>query len=167
MWVHEYVSTFGTYMTTWLGYPSSYGSTGFISSASRVLILTQYKSPLSTCTILFIRSITPTPSSISSSLKNLISKSLIRGILCPVSIWWPFLFLMPPIRFLASVRRVLLATSISLNSEIMSPCSCCVKKGLLYIIIMAFFGYQPSSCFKANTCFLCDIRSVSTNKYTF
>ena len=42
----------------WLGYPSSHGSTGSISSASRALILTQYKSPLSTCTILFIRSVT-------------------------------------------------------------------------------------------------------------
>ena len=52
------MSTFGTYMITWLGYPLFYGFTGFISSASRALILTQYKSPLSTCTILFIRSVT-------------------------------------------------------------------------------------------------------------
>ena len=57
-WVREYVSMFGTCMTMWLSYPLSYGSTGFISSASRALILTQYKSPLSTCTILFIRSVT-------------------------------------------------------------------------------------------------------------
>ena len=39
-------------------YPSSYGFTGSISSASCVLILTQYKSSLSICTILFIRSVT-------------------------------------------------------------------------------------------------------------
>ena len=39
-------------------YPLSYGFTGFISPASCVLILNQYKSPLSTCTILFIRSVT-------------------------------------------------------------------------------------------------------------
>ena len=40
----------------WLGYPSSHGSTGSISPAFGALILTQYKSSLSTCTILFIRS---------------------------------------------------------------------------------------------------------------
>ena len=42
----------------WLGYPSSYGFTGSISPASCVLILTQYKSFFSTCTILLIRSVT-------------------------------------------------------------------------------------------------------------
>ena len=42
----------------WLSYPLSYGSTGFISFISCVLILTQYKSSLSICTILFIRSVT-------------------------------------------------------------------------------------------------------------
>ena len=74
------------------------------------------------------------------------------------------------IRSLASVRCVLLAASISLNSEIISPYSRYAKKGLVYITIIAFFSRQPSSyskCTKANTCFLCDVRSVSTNKYTF
>ena len=56
--VRKYVSTFGTYMTMWLGYPLFYGSTGSISSVSCALILNQYKSPFSTCTILFIRSVT-------------------------------------------------------------------------------------------------------------
>ena len=64
-------------------YPSSYSFTSSISPTSRVLILTQYKSSLSTYTILFIRSIIPTPSSLSLSLKNLVSKSLIRGVLYP------------------------------------------------------------------------------------
>ena len=67
----------------WLGYPLSHNFTGFISSTPYILILTQYKSPFSTCTILFIRSVTFTPSSSSLSLKNLVSKLLIRGILCP------------------------------------------------------------------------------------
>ena len=83
---NKYISTFSIYIIIWLGYPLSYNFTGSISFISRVLILTQYKSPLSTCTILFIRSVTPTPSSISLSLKNLISKSLIRGVLCPILI---------------------------------------------------------------------------------
>ena len=37
--------------------PSSYGFTSSISSVSRALILTQYMSLFSTCTILFIRSV--------------------------------------------------------------------------------------------------------------
>ena len=77
---------------------------------------------------------------------------------------------MPPIRSLASIYYILLAASISLNSEIMSPCSCCVKKGLVYIIIITLFGCQPSSyskCTKANTYSLYNMRSVSTNKYIF
>ena len=64
-------------------YPLSYGFTGFISSTFYILILTQYKSFFSTYTILFIRSIIPTPFSLSLSLKNLVSKLLIRGVLCP------------------------------------------------------------------------------------
>ena len=102
-WVHRYINTIVFWVcrvltfphskllhvlssVIWLSYPSSYNFTSFISSASRILILTQYKSLFSTCTILFIRSVIPTPSSISLSLKNLISKSLIRGILYPILI---------------------------------------------------------------------------------
>ena len=76
---------------------------------------------------------------------------------------------MPPIRSLASVCHVLLAASISLNGEIISPYSYYVKKGLVYIIIIVFSGHQPSSyskCIKANTCFLYDVRLVFNNKYT-
>jgi hypothetical protein len=77
---------------------------------------------------------------------------------------------MPFIRSLASVHYILLATSISLNSEIMSPYSHYIKKGLVYIAIIALFSRQPSSCSKctkANTRFLYNMRSVSTNKYIF
>ena len=77
---------------------------------------------------------------------------------------------MPFIRSLASVYYILLAASISLNSEIMSPYSHYMKKGLVYVTIIAFSSCQPSSCskcIKANTCSLCDVRSVFTNKYTF
>ena len=77
---------------------------------------------------------------------------------------------MPLIRSLISVRRVLLAASISLNGEIISPCSYYAKKGLVYIIIIALFSRQPSSYFKytkANTHSLYDMHLVSTNKYTF
>ena len=77
---------------------------------------------------------------------------------------------MPFIRSLTSIYYILLAASISLNSEIMSPYSHYTKKGLVYITITAFFSCQPSSYSKytkANTCSLCNIHLVSTNKYTF
>ena len=77
---------------------------------------------------------------------------------------------MPLIRSLVSVHYILLAASISLNSEIISPYSRCAKKGLVYITITALFSRQPSSyfkCTKANTCSLYNMRSVSTNKYIF
>ena len=71
----------------WFSYPLSYSFTSFISSTFYILILTQYKSSFSTCTILFIRSVTPAPSSLSLSLKSSsISKLLIRGVLCFISI---------------------------------------------------------------------------------
>ena len=77
---------------------------------------------------------------------------------------------MPFIRSLAFVRYILLATLIFLNSEIISPYSHYIKKGLVYITIIAFFSCQPSSYFKytkANTYFLYNIYLVSTNKYIF
>ena len=77
---------------------------------------------------------------------------------------------MPLIRSLASMRYILLATSISLDSEIISPYSYYAKRGLVYITITNPSSYQPSSylkCTKANTCFLYNVRSVSFNKYIF
>ena len=47
---------------------------------------------------------------------------------------------MPPIRFSVFKRHALLTISISLNGEIISPYSCCVKKGLVYIAIISFIG---------------------------
>ena len=77
---------------------------------------------------------------------------------------------MPPIRSLASIYCVLLATSISLNSKIMSSYSHYAKKGLVYITITALFSCQPSSYskyIKANTHFLYNMHLIFTNKYTF
>ena len=65
---------------------------------------------------------------------------------------------------------MLLAASISFNSEIISLYSCCAKKGLVYIVIMAFFNCQLSfylKYIKVNTYFFCNMRSVSNNKYIF
>ena len=77
---------------------------------------------------------------------------------------------MPFIRSLVSVHHVLLAASISLDGEIMSPYSHYVKKGLVYIAIIAPFNCQPSfysKCIKANTYSLCNVRLVSINEYIF
>ena len=75
---------------------------------------------------------------------------------------------MPFIRSFISKRYALLATSISLNKEIMSFCSYYAKKELVYIIIISPFSCQPSfylECIKANTYLLCDVRLVPLNKY--
>ena len=77
---------------------------------------------------------------------------------------------MPPIRFSAFKRYTLLAISISLNGEIISPYSYYIKKGVVCIIIIKPFSCQPFFCTKytkSNTYILCDVRLVSLNKYTF
>jgi hypothetical protein len=61
---------------------------------------------------------------------------------------------MPPIKSLAFKRYALLIASISLNGEIINPCSCYIKKGLVYMAFISPFRHQPSSylkCTKANT----------------
>ena len=71
---------------------------------------------------------------------------------------------MPPVRSLVSIYCVLLAISISLNSEIISFYSYYVKKGLVCIIIAASFGCQPSSCVectKSNMRLSCNVKLVS------
>ena len=52
---------------------------------------------------------------------------------------------MPLIRFLASKRCTYIVAVILLLSEIIPTYSRCVLKGLVYIIIMAPLGRQPSS----------------------
>ena len=51
---------------------------------------------------------------------------------------------MPFIRSLASMRYILLAIFISLNSKIMSLYSYYAKKGLVCVTIIILFSYQPS-----------------------
>jgi hypothetical protein len=51
---------------------------------------------------------------------------------------------MPPIRFTTFKRHTLLTILISLDGEIISPCSHCVKKGLVYIVLISPFRHQPS-----------------------
>ena len=74
------------------------------------------------------------------------------------------------IRSLASKRRVYVVAVILLFSEIMPTYSRCVLKGLVYIIIIAPLGRQPSSYTKytkSNIRLSYNIRLVSNAKYTF
>ena len=69
-----------------------------------------------------------------------------------------------------SKRCTLLAISISLNKEIISPYFYYTKKGLVYIIIIDFFSCQPFSyaeCTKLNTYTLYNMHLVSLNKYIY
>ena len=105
-----------------------------------------------------------------SSLKvQSILKFAIRGVLLSKLIWWP-MSLIPFIRSFAFKCCALLAISISLNKEIMSPYSYYIKKGLVYITIADFFSYQSffyTECTKLNTCVLYNMHLISLNKYTF
>ena len=77
---------------------------------------------------------------------------------------------MPLIRLSISERCALLAISISLNREIMSPYSCYTKKGLVCVIIINSFNHQSffyTKCTKLNTYALYDVRLISLNKYAF
>ena len=58
---------------------------------------------------------------------------------------------MPFIRssvFKRSIHHSRLIAVILLLGKIMPIYSCCAKKKLVYVIITALSGYQPSSCFK-------------------
>ena len=59
---------------------------------------------------------------------------------------------------------------ILLSSKAISLCSCCAKKGLVYIAIAALFGHQPSSyaeCTRLNIRTSYDVCSVSDAKYIY
>ena len=80
------------------------------------------------------------------------------------------MFLIPAIRLIAFKYYTLFTSSIALNGEIISPCSYCVKKGLVYITITDLSSCQSSSyfkCIKLNTYILYNMHSVSLNKCTF
>ena len=77
---------------------------------------------------------------------------------------------MPLVRFLASKCYTYIVAVILLLSEIMPTYFYCVLKGLVYIIIIAPLGHQPSfytKCTKLNMRLSCNIKSVSNTKYIF
>ena len=77
---------------------------------------------------------------------------------------------MPAVRLTVFKYYTLITSSIIFNSEIISPCSYCVKKGLVYVIIADLSSCQPFSCLeytKLNIYALYNMRLVSFNKYIF
>ena len=77
---------------------------------------------------------------------------------------------MPLVRSSASKRHAYIVAVILLLSEIMSTYSRCVLKGLVYIIIIAPLGRQPSfytKYTKSNMRSSCNVRLVSNTKCAF
>ena len=74
------------------------------------------------------------------------------------------------IKSLVSKRHIYVIAIILLLSEIMPTYSRYMLKKLVYIVIIAFLGRQPSFYIKytkSNIRSSCDIRSVSITKYAF
>ena len=77
---------------------------------------------------------------------------------------------MPSIRSLVFKRTAYyfkLVTVILLLGKIMPTYSYCIEKGLVYIIIIASLGHQPSfytKCTKLNIYSSCDVKLVSNTK---
>ena len=75
---------------------------------------------------------------------------------------------MPPIRSLVSERCAYTVAVILLLGKIMPSYSCYEEKKLVYIIIIAPSGYQPSfyiKCTKLNIYLFYNIRLVFSTKY--
>ena len=77
---------------------------------------------------------------------------------------------MPPIKSLASKCHTYIIAVIFLLGEIMPFYSYCEEKKLVYIIIIALFSRQPSSCIKCtklNIYLSYNVKSVSNTEYIF
>ena len=123
-------------VTMWLAYPLSHNLTSSIMLTSSC---SSRRSCFSNWHTRPTRSVILSPPSLALFLKILpISRLSIRGIVSSGPICFS-LSLMPPL--LASVCHAVLVTLILFISEVMPSCSCYIKKGLVYIIIVAL-----SSC---------------------
>ena len=75
---------------------------------------------------------------------------------------------MPPVKSLAFKYCAYIVLVILLLGEIIPIYSYCIKKKLVYIIIIAFSSHQPSSyikCTKLNMHSSCNIKLVSNAEY--
>jgi hypothetical protein len=79
------------------------------------------------------------------------------------------LFLIPPIRSLASECYTYTVAVILLLGEVIPSCSHCEEKKLVYIIIVAPFSRQPSfyiKCTKLNIYLSCNVKLILDTKYS-
>jgi len=114
----------------------SYNSTSSIILTSSY---SSYRSCLSNWHTNITKSITLSPPSLSLTLKILLTFRLfIRGIVPSYLIYY-YPSLIPP--SIASVRYATLITLILFINKIILFCSYYIKKGLVYIIIIALFSY--------------------------
>ena len=139
MSIHQYMACPRTHVLmywvwiTWLAYPLSYDLTGSI------ILTSSYKSYLNNRHIFTTKSITLFLSSLDLSLKiPPFFRSFIRGTVSSNSICC-LLFLIPP--SLASIYYTILITLILSISKVMPSCSYYIKKGLIYVIIIALSSY--------------------------
>ena len=75
---------------------------------------------------------------------------------------------MPFVRSLASKHYIYVVAVILLLGEIIPMYSCCAKKKLVCVVIIAPFSRQPSSyikCIKLNIHSSCNVRLVLDAKY--
>ena len=115
-----------------------------------------------------IRFIILPPFSPSLTLKtSYISKLFTKGVVFPISIWWPLLLIITPSCSLLYYTK--LVSVILSASKIILTCSHCAEKGLIYVAITSPTSRQPllcAECTKANIYSLCDVRSTFNTEYT-
>ena len=147
----------------WLAYPLSHNLTGSIILTS---FYNSYRSYFIIWHTYITKSVTLFPPFLALSSKILpISRSSTKGIVSFYLICC-YLSLMPP--FIASIYYTILITLILSISKVIPSYSYYIKKGLMYITIIALFGYQPlfyTKYTKANMYLSCNIYSISNTKY--
>ena len=140
-WV-EYISSWlpPTYsrtelVITWLTYPSSYDLTSSIILTSSCNSCRSYLNNWYTC---ITRSVTLSPPSLALSLKILsIFRLFTKGVVS-FDLICCYLSLMPP--SVTSICHTALIALILSIGKVMPSCSCCIKKGLVYIAIISLFN---------------------------
>ncbi len=127
-----------------------------------------YKSCLSNQSTYITRSITLSPPSLALSLKILPISRLFTKSAVSSNLIYCYLSLIPP--SVAFIYYTMLITLILSINKVIPSCFYCVKKGLIYIIIMALSSRQPlfyTKYINVNMRLSCNIYSISNTKYIY
>src|SRR6266699_2974053 len=129
------------------------------------ILTSSYKSCLGNWYTYITRSVTLSPPSLALSLKILpIFRLFTKGIVSSYLIYCYPSLILPSIASIC--YTILIALILSIN-KVMLSCSCCIKKGLVCIAVIAPSGHQPLSyikCIKVNICLFHNNCSVSAAK---